>query len=236
MNDDTNELPTRDAPKSLNVLVLGASGGTGRAAVQRLLAEGHHVTAFCRRPAQGAQVSARLRHFVGDATNYADVERAVAGHDAVVVALGITENPLRVRLLGSSGTPLNVRSVGTRHVIAAMRKHGVRRLVVQTTYGVGDTRDQLGLPERLFFSLILAPQIADTEIQHEEVMQSGLDWVLAQPVHLTDAVEDAAPFVSTEGETGGMAVSRAGVARVLAAAVAEPRYVRRCVLISGAAA
>ena len=232
MDEQTNERH----PKALKVLVLGASGGTGQAAVERLLAEGHHVTAFCRRAPEVAQPHARLQHFLGDATDAADVERAVAGHDAVVVALGITENPIRVRLLGPSRTPLNVRSLGTRHVIAAMRKHGVPRLVVQTTYGVGESRDMLRLPERLFFSLILAPQIADTEIQHQEVMQSGLDWVLAQPVHLTDAADDTAPFVSTQGEIGGMSVSRAGVARVLADAVTGPRYVRRCVSISGAAA
>ena len=41
-----------------------------------------------------------------------------------------------------------------------MRKHGVRKLVVQTTYGVGSTRDRLRWMDRLFFKLILAPQIA----------------------------------------------------------------------------
>lgn len=32
----------------LNVLVVGATGGTGRATVERLAAEGHRVTAFSR--------------------------------------------------------------------------------------------------------------------------------------------------------------------------------------------
>jgi hypothetical protein len=62
-----------------------------------------------------------------------DVGRAVRGQDAVVVTLGISEHPLRVRLLGSAGTPLDVRSRGTAAVVAAMRTHGVRRLVVQSS-------------------------------------------------------------------------------------------------------
>jgi uncharacterized protein YbjT (DUF2867 family) len=222
----------------MKVLVLGATGGSGRAAVEHLLAAGHNVTVFTRTAVEqnvNARAPERLRYFQGDALDPAAVEQAVAGHDAVVVTLGIRENALRVRLLGPARTPLDVRSAGTRHVIAAMRKHGVRRLVVQTTYGVGETRDKLGLIDRLFFTLILKPQIADTELQNQAVSASDLDWVIAQPVHLTDAEEDAAPFVSTAGETKKLKVSRGSVGRFLADAVASPAFVRKTVSVSGAA-
>ena len=43
-------------------------------------------------------------------------------------------------VLGSASTPIDVRSTGTRNVIDAMHRCGVRRLVVQTSYGVGATR------------------------------------------------------------------------------------------------
>lgn len=217
----------------MKVLVLGATGGSGRAAVEHLLAAGHEVTVFARTE-PGASSAARLRFVQGDALDPAAVERAVAGQDAVVVTLGIRENALRVRLFGPARTPLDVRSAGTRHVIAAMRKHGVRRLVVQTTYGVGETRDRLDFVNRLFFSLILKPQIADTEIQNAVVIESDLDWVLAQPVHLTDGAEDALPFVSTAGDTGKMKVSRRSVGRFLADAVVSSAYVRKTVSLSGA--
>jgi uncharacterized protein YbjT (DUF2867 family) len=180
--------------------------------------------------------SDRLRSCQGDALDPVAVEQAVQGQDAVVVTLGISENALRVRLLGPARTPLDVRSAGTRHVIAAMRKHGVRRLVVQTTFGVGETRDRLDFVNKLFFKLLLKPQIADTEIQNEEVAASDLDWVLVQPVHLTDGAEDAPPFISTEGETRKMRLSRRSVGRFLADAVHSPAFVRKTVSLSGAAA
>jgi hypothetical protein len=142
-----------------------------------------------------------------------------------VVALGIQENPLRVRLLGPARTPIDVRSAGTRHVIAAMRTHGVRRLVVQSSYGVGPTRDRLRWIDAAFFSLVLKPQIADTELQEQSVRSSDLDWVVAQPVHLTDALDDALPFASTRGETRAMSVSRRSVGRYLAQAVVSPSLV-----------
>ena len=166
--------------------------------------------------------------------NAADVERAVQGQDAVVVTLGISENALKVRLRGTSHTPRDVRSAGTRNVIAAMQKHGVRKLVVQSSYGVGETREKLGFVDRLFFALILKPQIADTEKQEVRVRASGLDWVLVQPVHLTDGEEDEMPAYSTDGQVVLLKVSRHSVGRFLAEAVSDPRFVGRSVAVSGA--
>ncbi len=222
--------------QSQNVLVVGASGGTGRAAVGALLAQGHRVTAFSRH-AEAMEIDAeRVTLVNGDATNFDDVERAVAGHDAVIVTLGITENPMRVRLFGAARTPNDVRSAGTRNVIAAMRKHGVRRLVVQSSYGVGETRGSLRWIERVFFGLLLKPQIADTEVQEVVVRESGVDWVLAQPVHLTDDDVDQMPFASIEGQVREWKISRKGVARFLALAAQVPEYVGRSVALSGASA
>ena len=152
----------------------------------------------------------------------------------MVVTVGIRVNPLRVRVLGPSGTPLHVRSAGTRRVIAAMKTHGVRRLVVQTSYGVGATRDRLRIIDRLFFALLLRPQIADTELQEADVTASGLDWVVVQPVHLTDADDDRAPRVTSDGTLGTSTVSRRSVGRVLAQAVSDPALVGRSLAVSGA--
>lgn len=217
----------------MNILVMGATGGSGRAVVAQLLAAGHEVTAFSRRGDRLGIGSSRLRAFQGDALERADVESAVSGHDAVVVTLGITENPVRVRLFGPRHTPLDVRSRGTRHVIDAMRRHGVRRLMVLTSYGVGATRGRLGFVDRLFFELLLKPQIRDTELQNQDVIDSGLDWVIVQPVHLTNGEEDGLPFASTDGTTERMQVSRRSVARFMAEAVTSTAFVGQSVALSG---
>lgn len=219
-----------------NVLVVGATGGTGRATIDALLRRGHRVTAFSRHADSLDIDSDRLTLLNGDATDPDDVDRAVAGHDAVVITLGITENPVRVRLFGAARTPNDVRSVGTRNVIAAMRRHGVRRLVVQSSYGVGETRGSLRWIERLFFSLLLKPQIADTEVQELEVRGSGVDWVLAQPVHLTDDDVDDMPFASADGQVREWKISRKGVAQFLALAAQVPDFVGQSVALSGTGA
>jgi uncharacterized protein YbjT (DUF2867 family) len=216
----------------MNVLVVGATGGTGRATVDELLRRGHDVSALARRPEAIERSSTRLRVVQGDATRLADLERAIAGHDAVIVTLGIRENPLGVRLRGSKTTPLDVRSRGTANVVAAMRAQAVRRLVVLSSYGVGETRGRLPLGWRLIFATLLKPQIADTEVQERVVRSSELDWVLAQPVGLADGDDERPTFVSTEGEAKLMTIARRGVARFLVDAAEGDAYLRRSVALS----
>lgn len=215
----------------MKVLVVGATGGSGRAAVAELVRRGHEVTALSR---HASALSGPHVHGVdGDATDPRTVDGLVAGQDAVVVTLGISESALRVRLRRSTGTPGDVRSRGTRTVVAAMRRHGVRRVVVQTSYGVGPTRDGLPLATRLVFALLLKPQIADTATQSDELRVSGLDWVEVQPVNLTDDDVAAPAFASTTGQTRSLRVSRGQVGDFLADAVEGDVHVHRTVALSG---
>jgi NAD(P)-dependent dehydrogenase (short-subunit alcohol dehydrogenase family) len=220
----------------MKVLVVGATGGSGCAAVDELLLRGHEVTAFSRHATTLGDRGGQLHAVNGDATDPAAVDRVVRGQQAVIVTLGISQNALRVRLLGSPGTPMDVRSRGTRNVIAAMRRYGVGKLVVQTAYGVGATRGKLPPPYRLLYWLVLRPQIADTELQEHAVRTSGLDWVIAQPVSLTDDPQAGLPFASPAGELGGMKVSRGCVGRFLVQAAEGCEYAGRSVALSAAVA
>lgn len=163
MNDE-NQL-TKHASSPIRVLVVGVTGGTGLAIVQRLLQEGHEVTAFSRQASTIFETRDQLRIIDGDVMVPAEVECAVQSQDAVIVVLGISENPVRVRLFGSKHTPDDVRSKGTRNIIDAMRKSEVNRLVVQSSYGAGETRRLLGFTTQILFSLPLKPQIDDTEVR-----------------------------------------------------------------------
>ncbi len=213
------------------VLVIGASGGTGRAVVSDLIDSGHQVTAFARRATSLQLNSDQLKIVTGDAMNAKDVAKAVKGQDAVIVTLGIRENPLRVRLLGSKNTASNIRSTGTANVIQAMKQHGVSRLVVQSSFGVGQTRHLLRLGDRLLFKFLLKPQILDTEEQEKLVRESGLDWVIAQPVHLTDAAFSETPSSSIRGKVNQWNVSRRSVARFLSKATHSTPFLHQSVTL-----
>lgn len=219
----------------MKVLVVGATGSSGRAAVAELLRRGHSLTAFSRHASELSTGSGDLRTIDGDVTDAGAVEQAVQGHDAVVVTLGISENPMRVRLFGPAHTAADVRSRGTRNVVAAMKRSGAARLVVQSTYGVGQTADKLGLVDRLFFTVLIKQQAADHVVQEADVRRSGLDWTIVQPIHLTDDPAADQEFVSTTGEVESRKVSRKAVGRVLADAVENTEYVGASIAVSSAA-
>jgi hypothetical protein len=138
----------------------------------------------------------------------------------------------RQRLVGAKGTANDIRSRGTDAVVHAARGSGVSRVVVQSSYGVGPTRPHLQIAERLVFTLLLRPQILDTERQEQVVRSSGLEWTLVQPVYLTDA-EDDTHVTSTDGRTRRARVSRRGVAAVHADLVESGAHRRDTVSVSG---
>lgn len=160
----------------MKVIVFGANGGTGRELVTQALERGHDVTAFVRTPAKLHVTHDHLRVVRGNVMDAAAVEAAVRGHDAVLFAVGHRQ------YVG----PSNTLSEGTRHVVRAMEKHGVKRLVVETALGVGDSTGRLGL----YYTLFVVPFILpfywyDKGRQERVVRESGLDWVIVRPGQLT---------------------------------------------------
>ncbi len=72
----------------MNLVVLGATGRTGRLVVEQALAAGHTVTALVRSPQKLTTRNPNLRVVAGEATDAAAVSRALDGADAVISTLG----------------------------------------------------------------------------------------------------------------------------------------------------
>ncbi|MFK7927634.1 MAG: NAD(P)-dependent oxidoreductase [Myxococcota bacterium] len=160
----------------MNLLIAGATGGTGRALLTLALSEGHHVSALCRRPEALDLTHPRLRIVQGDVCDPETCARAVAGQDAVMVCLG-----------APALTRTSVRATGTATLIDAMNALGVRRLLCVSVLGAGETRALLPFfLKYVVFPLYLRGAVIDHEHQEEVVRRSGLDWTIIRPPHLTD--------------------------------------------------
>jgi uncharacterized protein YbjT (DUF2867 family) len=217
----------------MNIVVFGATGGTGRAVTQALLAQGHTVTAFARRPAALSEAPG-LRIVAGDAMNAEQMAAAVAGHDAVVVSLGNSQNPFAKMFGARRTTPANLCEVGTRHIVAAMKPCGIRRLVLVSAFGVGDTRTRASWLNRLFFRLVLREHMADKELQEAVVKASATDWTLVQPVALVDQPILGRWTASHVGAIGGSMISRTDLAAFIVQELARPQHLGMTVTLSGA--
>ncbi len=216
----------------MKILVVGGSRGTGAAVARTLAADGHLVTAFARSASSAGLDEHGIVACDGDVMDADDLGKAMIGQDAVVVTLGISDNPLKVQYLRRASTPLDIRSAGTRKVVEAMQNAGLRRLVVLTVYGLDEGRRHLDLQWKLIFSLMLRPQIRDTAVQEQVVRASGLDWTLIRPVSLTDEETTAPAYVDAHDERLGLKVTRAQVARVFADVIDEPTSVRQTLSVS----
>ncbi|MFD7844013.1 NAD(P)-dependent oxidoreductase [Nocardia sp. NPDC059764] len=201
----------------MNIALFGATGTVGRHAVTQALAAGHQVTVLVRDPATLTVTHERLRVVTGDVLDPAAVERTVLGQDAVIVALGA----------GRKGV---VRAEGTRHIIEAMNRTGVKRLICQSSLGVGDSAGNLNFVWKyIMFGMLLRSAFADHVQQEQYVLASDLDWTIVRPSAFTDgpATDDyRRDFPGTESGLK-LKISRADVAGFLVEQLADTTYVRR---------
>lgn len=216
----------------MNILVIGATGGSGRAIVARALAEGHEVTAFVRDPAR-MDTAPRLTIVTGDATDADDMARAAPGHDAIVVSLGERPGPLDW-LPGRRGSASSgVCETGTRNILAALPSDAPPRVVIVSAFGVGDTRETAPWSIRFFLWLFLKDLMADKERQEAALKSSDVDFLIVQPVALTDGPATGDWFASPEGALRRQQVSREDLAAFIVAELREGRYHRTTVAFSG---
>lgn len=160
----------------MRILIVGATGGTGRELVKQALERGHDVVALARNPSKVNVQHERLRVVKGDVMNPSTLDVAMKDVDAVVSALG------HKRYLG----PSNILSQGTRNLIDAMERNGVQRLVVESALGVGDSAGRLGVYYTLFVIPFILPFYwYDKGRQERIVRASNVEWIIVRPAQLT---------------------------------------------------
>ncbi|RBO87824.1 NAD(P)-dependent oxidoreductase [Nocardia puris] len=201
----------------MRIAVFGATGTVGRLVVERALGEGHEVTAFTRDAGNITRSHERLRVVAGDVFDTHAAERAVAGQDAVIVALG-------------DGRIGKVRFGGTKAVVEAMHRTGVKRLICQSSLGVGDSRGNLDfLWKYVLFGVILRRAYNDHVAQETYVMASQLDWTIVRPSAFTDGPRTGTYRRDFPGTEPGLAlkISRADIADFLLEQLTDDTYLHR---------
>ncbi len=211
-------MPTR------RLLVLGATGGTGRHVIAQAAEMGLDVTALVRHPDRLPAADRRCRIVVGDVrSDSAAVRDAYAGHDAVISALGV----------GQSFTSGGLIAQATPLIVAAMRQHGVRRLVFTSAFGVGPTWQDAPLVPRLFAKALLRDVYADKAAGEQVIKDSGLDWTIVYPAGLTNGPRTGHTRIGERLKLSGFPrVSRADVAAVLLQQLDDPRFIRKGILVA----
>jgi putative NADH-flavin reductase len=204
----------------MKILIIGATGGTGRAIVEQALDQGHAVTAFVRNPAKMSIAHEQLVVVKGNVLDYDSVDHAVQGHDAVVSALGHKQFFLKNTIL----------SDGVKNIIRAMEKHKVKKLIFESSLGVGDSSGELGFYYTLFvIPFIIFFYYKDKELAERCIMESSLDWTIVRPGQLTNGKRRG---VYREGLNVGnwfstVRISRADVADFMLKQLTDNSYLKK---------
>jgi uncharacterized protein YbjT (DUF2867 family) len=202
----------------MNLVVLGATGRTGRLVVEQALAAGHTVTALVRSPEKLTLANPNLRVVTGEATDPAAVSRALEGAAALISTLG------------GKGS---VIADSTQAIVTAARAAGVSRVVVLSSWVV--ERDRMDVATRLLTGIAMSPMIKDKSAGEQVLRGSDLKWTIVYASMLNDGPAKGSVTVLSEKAKRSMSekISRADLAAWMVETATGAQHSRSSVGITG---
>jgi uncharacterized protein YbjT (DUF2867 family) len=202
----------------MNLLVLGATGATGKLVVEQALSSGHDVRALVRSPEKLTLSHPNLTVVTGQATDPGDVGQAMRSIDAVIIVLGSTK-----------GT---VITDATRAVLNGAREYGVKRVVMLSSFAV--QRDGLSSPAKILTGLTMAAMLKDKATAEDLLRHSDLDYTIVYATRLGKGPASGRSKTVNDSTklTLGDQISRADVATWLLDAIVNDSHSRSSVAIT----
>lgn len=208
----------------MKILVLGAAGKTGRLVVDRALAAGYSVKALVHDTAvlDNAPLSDGVQIVQGDVHDAGTVQTALAGCDGVIDTLGGKTPYLKTELESSAA----------RVVLQAMQQCGVRRLIVISMLGAGDSGHQAPFwYEHLLLPTFLRGALPDKNAMEAVVEASGMDWVLVRPPVLSDD-EPTGHIKVIAGDEIAHSITRSDLAQFLVDQLTNDSHLRTAIVVA----
>lgn len=201
----------------MRVLIVGATGRIGSLALERALSGGHEVVALVREAGR-IEPQERLDVLVGDVRDERAVDNAIRATDAAIAAVGPRTNTLDDEM---------ALEHGMRLLVAAMKRHGVSRLVALSGAGVDVPDDHKPLVDRAMSRVVrrFARHVVGAKQREYAVFSaSGLDWTALRPPLVMDGV--AKGYRLALDLRPGARVSRADVGQALVDQLTDLGFVR----------
>ncbi|MEL6675394.1 MAG: NAD(P)H-binding protein [Bacteroidota bacterium] len=192
----------------MNVLLIGASGFTGKVVLQSLLSQGHQVTAVTRDLSSLKSHQKGLRILLGNVLDADFITKALKNQDAVINCLGI----------GGKGNakPNSLVSDAMEILVSAMEKAKVKRLIAMSNVGAGNSRAF----QPWYFTNIILPLfmkwlqviIEDKNKMEPLIMNSQLDWTIVRCPNIVDQPAKHTLHATIDGKGLGFSVTNRDVA------------------------
>lgn len=204
----------------MRLTILGPSGRIGHHVLEQALEAGHQVTVLVRDPARLGDAANKVNVVTGTVNDADAVDRAVAGAEAVVSAIGPDAN-----------TPEQVDRlrVGMRNTIAAMQRHGVRRIVNLSGAGITAPKERKPFLDAIATRLVRVFSghvVAAKQAEYDELARTDLEWVAVRPGLVTDGERTGQYIAGPDELRPGGRITRADVAHLMLAQAERPTRIR----------
>lgn len=199
------------------IALFGASGKSGQHFLTQALAKGYEVKALVRQPSKITTKHKALEIIQGDVLSAEKVSETIAGCDVVVSLFGQVK-----------GSPAWVQSEGTAHIVAAMKQHGLGRIISLSGGGLPyPEKDQPKFADKLIRGImrLAVPQILRDAARHHEVLRdSGLAWTIVRAPRLTQEAARGQYRVGWVGVNASTSIGRADLATFILSLVEDTQY------------
>ncbi len=216
----------------MKILILGATGRTGKLVLEQALKEGYRVNCLVRNPEKIKLQSESLTVFKGDTTHAEDLEKAIKDCEAVISTLNISRGsdfpwaPLR--------TPSDFLSNTMTQLVDVAQRHPTKRIIVCSAWGVAETKSDLPKWFKWFIDHSnIGIAYEDHERQEAILTNSDLDWTIIRPTGLTNSRKPKAVIESLNNQPKPkLTISRLSVAIYMLGALSKPQLIRKKVVVS----
>lgn len=177
-----------------NILILGASGKVGQGVVKLAKEKGYTITVVVRSEVSMSNFT-DINCIVGNVLDQSILENAIEGQDVVVSCLGIKRKS-QSNPWSPLASPENFTEMVAEKAIPILKKHGVKRMVMISSAGVGDSWSQVSGAMRFLLSRSNVKYALNDFYKTEQVfIKSGIDYLSVRPVGLVDEEKDQQPKI-----------------------------------------
>lgn len=216
----------------MKILILGATGRTGKLILEEALNQGYLVNCLVREPEKIKKNQDNLKILKGTPEHIPDLENALKDCDILISALNIsrkTDFPW-----SKLRTPITLMSDVMRNIVSLSNKHKIKRIVVCSAWGVAETEKNIPFWFRwLVKKSNIGIAYKDHERQENELKNSKLDWTVVRPTGLTNFKNDKKIIESYNNRPKPkLTISRKNVAKFMVNSLKRDDLIGRMIVIS----
>ena len=216
----------------MKILLLGATGRTGKYVLDEALHRGHQVHALVRDLHKIKINHPNLVLYEGTPLDKTMLSKAMQGCEAILNALNVsrkTDWPWA----GLRTLPAFLSDV-MKHIIELAPQHAIQRIIITSAWGVAETRKDLpGWFRWLIEHSNIRYPYEDHERQENLLKQTVLEWTAIRAAGLTNFKRKKEVLVSFNNQPKpGLTISRLNLAAFMLDILEKKLYVRQMPVVS----